>query len=90
MTQLQGQLQGKVVFLTGGARGIGAEVARRLRNKGAKLLLTDVDKAGLDALATPKAWTSPSARIPDGAVAGTARTRRPARRRRSCLAPRLC
>jgi len=44
-------LQGKVVFITGGARGIGAEVARRLRNKGAKLVLTDLDKAELTALA---------------------------------------
>ena len=44
-------LQGKVVFITGGARGIGGEVARRLRNKGAKLVLTDLDKAELDALA---------------------------------------
>ncbi|OSC41754.1 SDR family oxidoreductase [Mycobacterium decipiens] len=40
-------LQGKVVFITGGARGIGAEVARRLHNKGAKLVLTDVDKSEL-------------------------------------------
>jgi NAD(P)-dependent dehydrogenase (short-subunit alcohol dehydrogenase family) len=44
-------LQGKVVFITGAARGIGAEVARRLRNKGAKLVLTDLDKADLAALA---------------------------------------
>ena len=44
-------LQGKVVFITGGARGIGAEVARRLRNKGAELVLTDLDKAELTALA---------------------------------------
>jgi NAD(P)-dependent dehydrogenase (short-subunit alcohol dehydrogenase family) len=44
-------LQGKVVFITGGARGIGAEVARRLRNKGARLVLTDLDKAELAALA---------------------------------------
>jgi NAD(P)-dependent dehydrogenase (short-subunit alcohol dehydrogenase family) len=45
-------LQGKVVFITGGARGIGAEVARRLRNKGARLVLTDLDKAELAALVT--------------------------------------
>ncbi|TVS87908.1 SDR family oxidoreductase [Mycobacterium helveticum] len=45
-------LQGKVVFITGGARGIGAEIARRLRNKGAKLVLTDLDKAELATLAT--------------------------------------
>lgn len=44
-------LHGKVVFITGGARGIGAEVARRLRNKGARLVLTDLDQAGLTALA---------------------------------------
>jgi NAD(P)-dependent dehydrogenase (short-subunit alcohol dehydrogenase family) len=45
-------LHGKVVFITGGARGIGAEVARRLRNKGAKLVLTDLDQAELATLAT--------------------------------------
>ncbi|HKI41855.1 MAG TPA: SDR family NAD(P)-dependent oxidoreductase, partial [Mycobacterium sp.] len=45
-------LQGKVVFITGGARGIGAEVARRLRNRGAKLVLTDLGKAELATLAT--------------------------------------
>ncbi len=44
-------LQGKVVLITGGARGIGAEVARRLRNKGAKLVLTDLDKDELATLA---------------------------------------
>jgi NAD(P)-dependent dehydrogenase (short-subunit alcohol dehydrogenase family) len=40
----------RVVFITGGARGIGAEVARRLRAKGAKLVLTDLDEAPLAAL----------------------------------------
>lgn len=44
-------LQDKVVFITGGARGIGAQVARRLRNKGAKLVLTDLNGAELNALA---------------------------------------
>jgi NAD(P)-dependent dehydrogenase (short-subunit alcohol dehydrogenase family) len=44
-------VHGKVVLITGGARGIGAEVARRLRKKGATLVLTDLDKAALDALA---------------------------------------
>src|ERR1700745_1456244 len=44
-------LQDKVVFITGGARGIGAEVARRLHKKGAKLVLTDLDEAELTALA---------------------------------------
>ena len=44
-------LQDKVVFITGGARGIGAEVATRLRSKGAKLVLTDLDKDALETFA---------------------------------------
>jgi NAD(P)-dependent dehydrogenase (short-subunit alcohol dehydrogenase family) len=40
-------VNGKVVLITGGARGVGAEVARRLHDKGAKLVLTDVDQAAL-------------------------------------------
>ena len=42
-------LHSKVVFITGGAHGIGAEVARRLHAKGAKLVLTDLDEAALAA-----------------------------------------
>ena len=41
----------KVVFITGGARGVGAEVARRLHAKGAKLVLTDLDEPPLHDLA---------------------------------------
>ena len=44
-------LQDQVVFITGGARGIGAEVARRLCAKGAKLVLTDLNQAELTAIA---------------------------------------
>lgn len=44
-------LQDKVVLITGGARGIGAQVARRLGNRGAKLVLTDLNDAELTALA---------------------------------------
>lgn len=40
-------LSGKVVFITGAAGGIGAEVSRRLHKQGAKLVLTDADAAGL-------------------------------------------
>jgi NAD(P)-dependent dehydrogenase (short-subunit alcohol dehydrogenase family) len=39
-------LQGKTLFITGGASGIGAEVARRASAKGAKLALVDVDGDG--------------------------------------------
>ncbi len=42
-----GSISGKVVLITGGAAGVGAEVARRLHAKGAKLVLTDLDGARL-------------------------------------------
>jgi NAD(P)-dependent dehydrogenase (short-subunit alcohol dehydrogenase family) len=41
----------QVVFITGGAHGIGAETARRLHAKGAKLVLTDLDETELKTLA---------------------------------------
>lgn len=44
-------VNGKVVLITGGANGIGAEVARRLHDKGAKLVLTDLDKDLLEGVA---------------------------------------
>lgn len=44
-------VHGKVVLITGGARGIGEELARRLHAKGAKLVLTDLDEGPLSALA---------------------------------------
>ncbi|WP_167101876.1 SDR family oxidoreductase [Mycobacterium sp. DL592] len=44
-------VNGKVVFITGGARGVGADVARRLRRKNATLVLTDIDAAPLAELA---------------------------------------
>ena len=46
-------MNGKVVLITGGANGIGAEVARRLHHKGAKLVLTDLDEVPLKDVATP-------------------------------------
>jgi len=42
-----GSVNGKVVFITGGARGVGAAVARRLHASGAYLVLTDVDEGAL-------------------------------------------
>ncbi|MEO6794820.1 MAG: SDR family oxidoreductase [Mycobacterium sp.] len=44
-------IHSQVIFITGGAHGIGAEAARRLHAKGAKLVLTDLDAAALKALA---------------------------------------
>lgn len=47
-----GSIAGQVVFITGGAAGVGAEVARRLHARGARLVLTDVDDAALATLAS--------------------------------------
>lgn len=44
-------LEGKVVLITGAGRGIGAETARALADRGAKLVLTDLDEAPLKELA---------------------------------------
>jgi NAD(P)-dependent dehydrogenase (short-subunit alcohol dehydrogenase family) len=52
-------LQGKTLFITGGASGIGAEVARQAAAKGAKLALVDVDADALERIgaALPDALT---------------------------------
>jgi len=44
-------LHGKVVFITGAARGIGAGTARALARRGARLILTDLDAGPLAELA---------------------------------------
>jgi meso-butanediol dehydrogenase/(S,S)-butanediol dehydrogenase/diacetyl reductase len=45
-------LGGRVVLVTGAARGIGAASARRLAADGAKVALADLDQAGVDKLAS--------------------------------------
>jgi NAD(P)-dependent dehydrogenase (short-subunit alcohol dehydrogenase family) len=47
-----GSVKGKVVFITGAARGIGAEVARQLHARGARLVLTDLDEMALHDIAS--------------------------------------
>lgn len=42
-----GSVNGKVALITGGGSGVGAEVARRLHAKGAKLLLVDLDDSAV-------------------------------------------
>lgn len=40
------RLKGKVVFITGGSRGIGAGIAKRMANEGADVVITYVSAAG--------------------------------------------
>ncbi len=48
---MSNRLKGKVVLITGAARGIGAETARALAKRDARLILTDLDAGALSALA---------------------------------------
>ncbi|MEX3011531.1 SDR family oxidoreductase [Hoeflea sp. TYP-13] len=44
------QLSGKSVLVTGGARGIGAQITRQLVAKGAKVIIVGRNRSGLDGL----------------------------------------
>jgi len=46
-----GRLEHKVALLTGAGSGIGAAIARRFRDEGAVLILNDVNKAAVEAVA---------------------------------------
>jgi NAD(P)-dependent dehydrogenase (short-subunit alcohol dehydrogenase family) len=43
-------IHSQVVFITGGAHGIGEQLARRLHSQGARVVVTDLDEAALDKL----------------------------------------
>lgn len=45
---IMGELEGKVAIVTGGASGIGREVALCYATQGAKVVIADVDKAGAE------------------------------------------
>jgi hypothetical protein len=46
-----GQVEGKVAIVTGGASGIGAACASTLAHEGAKVVITDLDDTGGQAVA---------------------------------------
>ena len=51
MAEPRYQLSGRVAFITGPARGIGAETARQLAARGMKLGLAGLEPDGIEALA---------------------------------------
>ncbi len=47
-----GRLEGRVAFVTGAGRGIGAATALRMAEEGARVVLADIDTAGCQEVAT--------------------------------------
>ena len=47
-----GRVQNQVAVVTGAARGLGQDISYRLAGEGAKLVIGDIDKLGLEATAT--------------------------------------
>jgi NAD(P)-dependent dehydrogenase (short-subunit alcohol dehydrogenase family) len=46
------RLAGKIALITGAAQGLGEAMARRMAQEGARLVLTDINEAGVAAVAT--------------------------------------
>ena len=44
MTTHEGRLAGKIALITGAARGLGAQMARRFRDEGATPIITDLSE----------------------------------------------
>jgi|TARA_B100001167_G_scaffold51295_1_gene29758 3-oxoacyl-[acyl-carrier protein] reductase len=49
---MMGRVQNQVAVVTGAARGLGQAISYRLAGEGAKLVIGDIDKLGLEATAT--------------------------------------
>ena len=48
---MSGRVEGKKAFITGGAQGLGAAMARRLAAEGAKVSIADINYAGAQSVA---------------------------------------
>ena len=64
MERARVELQGKVVAITGGARGIGLEIARACASAGMKVMIADLDEAAI-AEATAELGSGVSGRVLD-------------------------
>ena len=79
-------LAGRVVFVTGGASGIGADMVRAFAGNGAKVAFVDIQAEAGEALAAELGRRCHAAAFP---ALRPDRHRRPARRRSTTTAARL-
>ena len=64
MTAASASAAGKVVLVTGGARGIGAAIAEGLLAGGARVAILDLDAAALEACPSMSSRFRPMSRVP--------------------------
>lgn len=70
MANTTGRLEGKVALITGAARGIGAAIARRFAEQGARVIVNDLDRVAAEKTAAELGGLGVGADVSDsGAVA---------------------
>jgi 3-oxoacyl-[acyl-carrier protein] reductase len=63
------RLEGRLALITGGARGIGAQIARRFADEGARVIVNDIDRVGAEKTAADLRGEAIAADVSDsGAV----------------------
>ena len=65
------RLEGKLALITGGARGIGAAIARRFHGEGAQIIVNDLDPVAAEKTAAELGGEAIAADVSDSAAVRT-------------------